>query len=135
MILEVDAYIENWASDLAIRLTEVRYMDVDVIKAAMKTHLKSAIIDCMDLKIGDAEKKINSLKEQIADRSISNQKKWHLMQQIGALNPKKKQANFLKFSIKHHDEYRHLKNLISQKFGKEQLMELIAIIEKTVNDQ
>lgn len=129
MIQEVDTYIEGWANDLATRLTEIRYMDIDVIKASMKAHLRSAIVDCMDLKIGDAEKKINELKEKIASPATSNQKKWHLMQQIGALKPEKKAANFLKFSIRHHDEYRHLKNLVAEKFGQEQLDDFLSVIK------
>jgi hypothetical protein len=57
--------ISEWADSLTERVTQIRIVNVDEIRASISTHIKAALYDCLYEQIPESEKELNKLKTDL----------------------------------------------------------------------
>lgn len=85
----IDKKIETWSELLANRLIEIRFVDMDEMKAAIKTHIKASLYECLKAQIPETERKLNQLKI----RQAGGGNTLPLQAEIVAMNQKRKEEN------------------------------------------
>lgn len=90
---EIENQISFWSSSLSERLLEIRFIDIDEMKAAMSVHLKSALYDCLNIQTSDIEKKLIDAKKRYV--SSGGGKNNHIQGEIIQLRAKLKEQNKL----------------------------------------
>lgn len=112
----VENLIDHWSSSLAERLIEIRFIDIDEMKAAMKVHLKSALFDCLKIQLPEVEKKLieakrnyvtngggrnNHIQEEIISLKAQTKERWKLLETLEK-SERIKQSN--KWMMERHPE-------------------------------
>jgi hypothetical protein len=99
--------IEEWSSSLTYRLIEIRLVDMSEMKQAIKTHIKSALYDCLRAQIPQTEKEKDKLKELL--HSETDKKNKHsIMVELANLNKKLKTENKALNKLEHENREREL---------------------------
>ncbi len=91
----IDKKVETWSESLANRLIEIRFVDVEEMKSAIKTHIKASLYDCLRAQIPETERKLNQLK----------------IRQAGGGNTLPLQAEIIAMKQKRKEEYEVYSNL------------------------
>lgn len=89
----VETLISYWSESLSERLVEIRFIDIDEMKAAMKVHLKSALFDCLKIQLPDVEKKLIEAKRNYVTNGGGRNN--HIQDEIIALKAQLKEKNKL----------------------------------------
>lgn len=89
---ETDNSIEYWSELLANRLVEIRFIDMDELKAAIKIHIKSSLYHCLKIQLPEIYSKLNEVKLKYASLKGSNQ---HIQAEILLLKQQLKETNKL----------------------------------------
>lgn len=89
----VEEIINHWAESLSERLVEIRFIDIDEMKASMKVHLKSALFDCLKIQISQTEKKLIEAKKRFTQSFGSPNN--HIQNEIISLKAKTKEQQKL----------------------------------------
>lgn len=103
--------IDKHAEALTERIIELRLLDVDKIKLAIDTHIKSALFDCLKIQIPDTEKKLNKIKIKAA--SIRNNQE--LVPQLVYYKNKLKEEYKLYSELEQHYKLKHLISWVREK--------------------
>lgn len=91
--MTVEQLIQYWSTSLSERLIEIRFVDVDDMKAAMSSHLRSALFDCLKIQLPETEKKLNEAKRKYVSKHAGNTK--IIQKEIIDLKAKLKEQNKL----------------------------------------
>jgi hypothetical protein len=91
--MEDEQLIDFWSDQLAKRLIEVRYVDVDVMKASIKVNFKNALFDCLKIQLSNTNEQLIAAKARYNMASGNNTGK--IMAEIISLKKKLKQQNKL----------------------------------------
>lgn len=86
---DLESHIENWSDALAERLLEIRFIDIDLMKASMKVHLKSAMMDCLRIQLTETESRLIETKKHYIN--FGGGKNNHIQAEIVELKRKKKE--------------------------------------------
>lgn len=93
----VEDIINYWAENLSERLVEIKFIDIDEMKASMKVHLKSALFDCLKIQLSETEKKLveakrkftqtigrsnNHIQDEIISLKAKTKEQWKLMSEL-----------------------------------------------------
>jgi hypothetical protein len=113
--------IDDFARNIAQEVADIRYYEVDKIKAIAATRLNFAVQELLQLQFLDYEKQKATLVDQFINRHTPNWKKEKLKRQITALNLEMKQNNRLRATFADYNEYRQLSHYIIDKYGKDVL--------------
>lgn len=89
--MERDLLIDKWSVGLAERLIEIRFVDFEEMKAAITSHIKAAIMDCLKIQISETEEKLNRTKKEYALHGGGRNN--HLQIEIISLKKKLKEEN------------------------------------------
>ena len=89
----VENLIDQWSKSLSERLIEIRFIDIDDMKAAMKVHLKSAIFDCLKIQLPDTEQALIAAKNHYVTYGGGSNN--HIQSNIITLKQKLKEENKL----------------------------------------
>lgn len=109
--------IDDFAKNIAEEVANIRYYEVDRIKAVASTRLNFAIQELLQLQLLDNEEEKAKLVDQYINPSIPNWKKEKLKRQITALNLEIKKSNRLRATFADYNEYRQLSHYLIDKFG------------------
>jgi len=60
--------INQWSITLAERLVDIRFIDLDEMKTAISSYMKSALMDCLAVQISNTRSTLDSLKIQYNTR-------------------------------------------------------------------
>ncbi len=82
--------IEYWANNLAERVIEIRFIDMNEMKSAISVHIKSALFDCLKMQVSETRKKLDEHKKQIQLGGSPNK---HVHANIISLKQKLKEEN------------------------------------------
>jgi glutamyl-tRNA reductase len=118
---KVRAAIDDFAKNIAQEVADIRYYEVDKIKAIAATRLNFAVQELLQMQFLDYEQEKAKLVDQYIDPHIPNWKKEKLKRQITALNLEMKQNNRLRATFADYNELRQLSHYIIDKYGKEVL--------------
>lgn len=116
---ETDSAIEYWSELLANRLVEIRFIDMDEIKAAIKVHIKSSLYHCLKIQIPEIELKLNEVKIKYASLKGSNK---HIQAEILSLKQQLKGSNKLYAELARENKSREM-TLFMQRNYKSALLE------------
>lgn len=125
--------ISEWTDTLAERLTEIRFLDMEEMKLALKVHLAMAMKDCLDIQVPETQKKINRIKILLSN----NPGKEHGKYQAELVKLKEQahqelitQRNTTAI-IRKDEKFKILAALVGERFGNEVLEEF----KRKVKDQ
>ncbi len=93
----VDDLINYWSEALSERLIEIRYIDMDEMKAAMTVHFKSALVDCLKIQISETEKKL--VEAKLNYQNYGGGKNNYIQIEIIGLKKKLKEQNKLFYEL------------------------------------
>ncbi len=99
--------IDRWSISLAERLVEIRFIDLDEMKAAISVHIKSALFDCLKIQITETMRKLTETKKHYVN--YGGGKNNHIQAEIISLRQKLKEEN--KF-LAHLDRENSAKELV-----------------------
>jgi hypothetical protein len=88
---EENELIDSWAKSLCERLIEIRFIDLEEMKAALVVHMKSALFDCLKVQISDTRRKLDETKKQYVNHGGG--KNNHIQSEIISLKQRLKQEN------------------------------------------
>ena len=117
----VERTISKWAHNLSERLVEIRFWDVDEMKAAMKVHLRETMRDCLKLKLSEVERERTKLIRKQTDPYTSGKAKQRITHEIAVLNLERKQTIRLMEDMRDRRKLEALKDFIELKFGSDVL--------------
>jgi hypothetical protein len=103
---EEQKLIDHWSESLTDRLLEVRYVDVDVMKKAIKTHFKAALFDLLKVQLSETHEQLSAAKEQYALSQGTNN--YHIQAELVKLKRKLKQQNKLYSTLEHNKRLKEL---------------------------
>lgn len=89
----VEELIDFWAKSLSDRLIEIRFIDIDEMKASIKVHLKSALFDCLKVQLPQTEQKLIEIKKKYVSHVGGSNN--HIQSEIIHLKQKLKEENKL----------------------------------------
>lgn len=96
--------IKEWATGLAVRLTEIRFYEIEQMTVAIQTHIKAAIYDCLKYQIPEIERERNSIIQQI--KGGENQK--HIESKLAKINERIKEQNLLRTELENDKKLKEL---------------------------
>jgi hypothetical protein len=109
--------IDDFAKNIAEEVANIRYYEVDRIKAIAATRLNFAIQELLHFQLLGYEEEKAKLVEVYLDRATPNWKKEKLKKEITALNLVIKKNNRLKTTFADYNEYEQLRHYVMDKFG------------------
>lgn len=124
---EFEKQIDYWSSSLAKRLVEIRFIDLDEMKAAMKAHLKSAMMDCIKVQLIATEQKLVDKKLHYAKHGGG--KNNHIQSEIISLRRKLKEENKLYAELDVENQNKEL-ILWMRRFNEKSLLDFYADYRK-----
>lgn len=114
---KVRAAIEDFAKNIAQEVADIRYYEVDRIKAIASTRLNLAIQELLQLQLLDYEQEKAELVDEYLKSATPNWKKEKLKKEITKLNLVIKQNNRLKATFRDYNEYEQLRHYVIDNFG------------------
>ena len=111
--------IEEWSSSLTYRLMEIKLVDVAEMKRTIKTHIKSALYDCLKCQISETEQELIKLKSEL---SKSKKDVFQVGCKIAILNQKLKAENKAFANLERENQAKELV-LWMRKFHNESILE------------
>lgn len=128
--------IDDFAKNIAEEVADIRYYEVDRIKAIASTRLNLAIQELLQMHLFDLEQEKAQLVDVYLDRNTPNWKKEKLKKEIANLNVELKMSNRLKCTFGDYNEYKQLRHYIKEKIGQDVLDDFAAnYLNKNGNDK
>src|SRR5579872_5391716 len=106
-------YIDEWASRLLDRLIEIRYLEPQVMKAALSSHFRSAILDCMEARFSEVQKEIIRLKQEMGS---DPRKSFTIGTQLAKLKSKQKEMRQIAGHVQDYNECVEFKRFVFNKY-------------------
>ena len=110
MIEEVNKLIDDYSKSIAQELSDIRFWEVEKIKATISTMVKLAMIDCLEIQTIGLEKQKFSLVKEYNTPGIATWKLERLKMQLIEINKKIKEANRLRWEFSQDTDYRNFRD-------------------------
>lgn len=114
---KLDEAQSKWARVIADEVADRRFYDIKEVAAYAKVKLNMAIMDLVTIQVSDLEQQRSGLAAAYVDTTLSTHKRMEIASQLAEINHKKKSLNRLVHTMGDYDEFRQLKNYVSEKFG------------------
>jgi hypothetical protein len=113
--------IDDFAKSIAEEVANIRYYEVDRIKAVASTRLNMAIQELLQMHLFDLEQEKADLVAAYLDLRTPNWKKERLKKEIAGLNVELKKSRRLKCTFGDYSEYQQLRHYLKEGIGQQVL--------------
>lgn len=123
MIEAINKAVDEYALSISSELSEIRFWEIDKIKAAISTRIKLALIDCIEIQAFEMEADRLRLSTEYQQATAKKDGKAieRLKTKIIEVNHKLKKVKRLRHHLQDEAEYIKLKNFLREK-GLENVM-------------
>ncbi len=98
--------IDYWSKNLTERLVEIRFIDIDDMKAAIRVHVKSALSACLKVQLSETKRKLDEVKDHYVNYGGGRNN--HIQAEIISLKQKLKEENKLLSFLDNENKTREL---------------------------
>jgi len=111
---ELHETMDAFAEVIAKEVAEKRFYEVAEVKAIAKTRLWSAIFECLNLQVSNAEIERRKLVEEYAD---AKENRIEIGAKLAKVNAQKADANRLMHNLRDLNRFEQLRKYVKEKFG------------------